>query len=138
MQSGSTNRLLRVFWFLLGATALILGTVGAVLPLLPTTPFIILAAFAFGKSVPALKTRLEKNRLFGPLITDWRTSGSIAPRYKMLAVAMMTATLMFGLTSSLPVAVKLVQLAIIAAAAFFVLSRPSFPKSTPLSSGRTG
>ncbi|WP_158234125.1 YbaN family protein [Oceaniglobus indicus] len=131
MRPGLPSSPLRVIWFLIGAIALVLGLIGAVLPLLPTTPFVILAAFAFGKSVPAFQTRLEQNRIFGPIIADWRASGAIAPRYKVLSVAMMAVTLAFGLASGMPLAVKVAQVVAIAAAATFVLSRPSSAKPTP-------
>ncbi len=119
------NAPLRAFWFLTGCLALALGAVGVVLPLLPTTPFVILAAFAFGKSVPALRHRLERNRIFGPMIADWQATGAIAPRAKALAVAMMAVALGFGLASGMPFAAKLLQVAVIAAAATFVLTRPN-------------
>ncbi len=119
---------MRVLWFLVGAVALLLGAAGVILPLLPTTPFVILAAFAFGKSSPVLQTRLEQSRLFGPAIRDWRVSGAISARYKVLAVTMMAAALAFGLFSAMPFAAKLVQVAAIAAAATFVLSRPGSAK----------
>ncbi|WP_155947303.1 YbaN family protein [Pseudorhodobacter ferrugineus] len=122
------NSPMRVLWFLVGAVALLLGAAGVILPLLPTTPFVILAAFAFGKSSPVLQTRLEQSRLFGPAIRDWRVSGAISARYKVLAVTMMAAALAFGLFSAMPFAAKLVQVAAIAAAATFVLSRPGSAK----------
>ncbi|MCQ0090609.1 YbaN family protein [Roseovarius sp. M141] len=131
MHSDIQNSPLRVFWFLTGGATLMLGVAGVILPLLPTTPFVILAAFAFGKSVPALQARLEQSRLFGSVIADWRASGAIAPRYKTLSVAMMAAALAFGLSSTMPDAAKLFQVAVIAAAATFILSRPGSVTSNP-------
>lgn len=132
MHSDIQSRPLRVFWFLTGGAALMLGAAGVILPLLPTTPFVILAAFAFGKSVPALQARLEQSRLFRAVISDWRASGAIAPRYKALSVVMMAAALAFGLSSTMPDAAKLFQVVVIGAAATFILSRPGSVKSDPL------
>lgn len=115
----------RTFWFVLGALALTLGAIGAVLPLLPSTPFVILAAFAFGKSSPPLQARLERSRGFGPMIADWRRNGAIAPRYKAIALGMMFCALALGLASGLPVIAKIAQGVIMVAAATYVLSRPN-------------
>lgn len=122
---------LRAFWFLTGAAALVLGAVGAVLPFLPTTPFVILAAFAFSRSSPALQAWLEGNRIFGPIIADWRADGAIAPRYKAISVGMMAAALALGLVAAMPVAGKLAQVAVMTAAAAFVLSRPNPTSPNP-------
>ena len=81
----------RVFWFCLGGISLALGAIGAILPILPTTPFVILSAFAFGKSSPRLAAWLNNSPTFGPMIADWRSHGAIAPRYKRIAVTMMAA-----------------------------------------------
>lgn len=124
---------LRIIWFAIGALALSLGVIGAVLPFLPTTPFVILAAFAFGKSSPALQARLERSRMFGGVIADWRANGAIAPRYKAISVVMMLGALALGLASSMPLAAKIAQGFIMAAAATYVLSRPN-PVGATLSS----
>ena len=49
------------------------------LPILPTTPFVILAAFAFSQSSPRIEAWLLNSRVFGPMIADWRTYGTTAP-----------------------------------------------------------
>lgn len=73
----------RLAWTALGFAALAVGSVGTLLPLLPTPPFVILAAFAFGKGSPRLRARLEAHRVFGPAIRDWKARGAIAPRHKV-------------------------------------------------------
>jgi len=120
--SGSVGRLL-----LLGGGWLSLGlaAIGVVLPVLPTTPFVILSAFCFAKSSPALADRLNRSRLFGPIIADWRASGAIAPRYKSMALLMMAGALGVSFALSVPVGVLVVQGIFMAAAATFILSRPN-------------
>jgi uncharacterized membrane protein YbaN (DUF454 family) len=117
----------RAFWFTLGALALAAGAIGVVLPVLPTTPFVILAAFCFGKSVPALQIWLENTATFGPLIADWREHGAIAPRIKMLAVAMMVSAFMLSLIMGMSAKVLIIQAVCLSCAAAYVLTRPNGP-----------
>ena len=123
--SGTRSRLGRAFWFAIGSIALILGTIGIVLPVLPTTPFAILAAFAFGKSSPAVEAWLERNRYFGPIIADWRANGVIAPRYKSIAVVMMCGAFIMSIALSVAPIVLIVEAVCLSGAALFVLTRPS-------------
>ena len=117
----------RGFWFAVGWAALALGAVGVMLPILPTTPFVILAAFAFGKSSPRLRAWLENSRAFGPVIADWRSHGAIAPRVKALAIAMMVAVFGISVAMGLALFVLVVQAGCMTVAAAFILSRPSGP-----------
>lgn len=80
-------------WLFAGAGYLSLGlaAIGVVLPLLPTTPLVILAAYFFAKSSPRMHQRLLDNRIFGPLIVEWSEHGAIPRRAKMLAVSMIVA-----------------------------------------------
>lgn len=76
----------RTFYLLSGFAALALGAIGAFLPLLPTVPFMILAAFCFARSSPALEARLLDHRHFGPHIRRWRANGAISRRGKHAAL----------------------------------------------------
>ncbi|KFG92122.1 hypothetical protein BV98_000374 [Sphingobium herbicidovorans NBRC 16415] len=80
-----------------GFIALALGAVGIFLPLLPTVPFMILAAFCFARSSPALEARLLDHRHFGPHIRRWREQGAISRRGKRAAL------LAFGFSAMLAV-----------------------------------
>jgi len=119
----------RVVWFSVGITALALGAIGVVLPILPTTPFVIFAAFSFGKSSPKLQRWLENSHTFGPIIMDWRANGAIAPRYKAIAVAMMSAALGMSIAIGVSRLVLVVQCVCMTVAATYVLSRPSRPRA---------
>lgn len=68
-----------------GFAALALGSIGIFLPLLPTVPFMILAAFCFAKSSPALERRLTGDPRFGPHITAWREKGAVSRKGKIAA-----------------------------------------------------
>ena len=115
----------RAFWFSIGIIALVLGGIGVVLPVLPTTPFVILAAFAFGKSSPRFEAWLLSSATFGPMIADWRETGSIAPRFKAIACGMMGAVFLLSLAMGVPGRVLVIQAVCLGGAAAFILSRPS-------------
>ena len=80
---------LRVLWLLAGLTSLALGIVGIFLPLLPTTPFVLLAAFCFSRGSTRCEAWLLNHRLFGPMVRNWRARRAIPLRAKQLAWAMM-------------------------------------------------
>ncbi len=115
----------RLLWQMAGILALALGAIGVVLPLLPTTPFVLLAAFAFGKGSPRLRAWLESSRLFGPAIRDWEQKGAIHPRAKATACVVMAAVFLGSVVAGLRPLILLVQGLCMAAAATYVLTRPS-------------
>lgn len=117
----------KLYWTALGLLALFLGGIGVLLPLLPTTPFIILAAFAFAKGSPRLAAMLEDHAIFGPIIREWRSNGAIALRYKTLALVMMVFAFGASLVLGLAKPILLVQAICMLCAAAFILSRPSGP-----------
>jgi len=114
----------RMFWTGMGSACLALSVVGIALPLLPTTPFVLLAAFAFARGSPRLRHWLETHPRFGPPIRDWERHGAIAPRAKRLAAALMAVTPVLGLLAGLPLPLLALQAACLAGAAAFVLTRP--------------
>ena len=79
-----------------GLASLALGFVGIFLPLLPTTPFVLLAAFCFARGNPAWEARLLNDPRFGPSIRAWREHGAIPTRGKQLAVLMMLISAVGG------------------------------------------
>lgn len=83
------GRLPRVLWLLAGATSLALGIVGIVVPLLPTTPFVLLAAACFSRGSVRCERWLLSHRTFGPMVRDWRAHRAIPRRARQLAFAMM-------------------------------------------------
>jgi uncharacterized membrane protein YbaN (DUF454 family) len=116
-----------MFWTVLGLVALALGVVGALLPLLPSTPFVLLAAFAFGRGSPRLRRWIEAHPRFGPPVRDWEAHGAIARPLKRLAVAVMAATFAIGVAAGLPPLALAVQAACLAGAGAYVLTRPDGP-----------
>ena len=66
-----------------------LALLGAILPLLPTTPFLLVAAACFARSSPRLHKMLLANKMFGPLIYHWQESRSIPKRAKVISLLSM-------------------------------------------------
>ncbi|WP_432204332.1 YbaN family protein [Cetobacterium somerae] len=78
------------FYFILGCISVILGVIGIVLPLLPTTPFILLSAFLFEKSSPKFHQLLLTNKIFGKYIEDYTERNGLTYKNKIIAITIMT------------------------------------------------
>ncbi|MEP1743867.1 MAG: YbaN family protein [Kangiellaceae bacterium] len=81
---------------LCGLLLVLIGLVGIIVPGLPTTIFLILAAACFAKSSPSLHQRLLEHPWFGPIIENWNNDKSIPRRAKQLAIAMIAVS--YGVT----------------------------------------
>jgi uncharacterized membrane protein YbaN (DUF454 family) len=84
----------RWLWLLLAYVSLGVGLVAIVIPGIPTTEFILLAAWAATKSSPRLAAWLERHRLFGPMIYNWRHGRVVARRAKLSATLAMSLCLL--------------------------------------------
>jgi uncharacterized membrane protein YbaN (DUF454 family) len=83
------GRLRRSLLVVAGVISLGLAVAGAILPGLPTTPFVLLAAACFAKSSPRLHAWLLAHRWLGPMVRDWEANHSLPLRVKWLATVMM-------------------------------------------------
>lgn len=70
-----------------------LGIIGIFLPLLPTTPFILLAAFCYGRSSPRFYNLLMNHPRLGPPLRQWKEKRSVPRRAKLIAITMLALTL---------------------------------------------
>jgi uncharacterized membrane protein YbaN (DUF454 family) len=118
---------MRAVYFVLGLVCVALGFVGAFLPVLPTTPFLILAAACFARSSRRFETWLLDHKRFGPLLRQWRERGAIPRRAKWLALIGVTIGFVMFLSIAPQVgalASALVGLLMLSGLAY-VFSRPS-------------
>lgn len=124
---------MRILWGGLGGLSVGLGAAGVVLPLLPTTPFMLLAAYCFARSSPRAERWLLNHPRFGPAIADWRAHGAISARAKRWAMLALVLTFALSLILRLPLWVLAVQGTALAMVALFLLTRP-LPPDIPLDS----
>lgn len=75
-------------WLVLGYMFLAIGAIGVVLPLLPTTPFVLLAAGCFSRSSPRLHSWLMNSDTFGPILRDWEQRRCICLKVKLYSITM--------------------------------------------------
>lgn len=113
--------LLMIGWFFV-----ILGAIGLFLPVLPTTPFLLIALWAFSQSSERFHYWLYNHRTFGPPLQEWSKYGVIPLRAKIMAIATMTvsATLVIGFSST-PWYGLAAMIILMLIGAGFILSRPS-------------
>lgn len=85
----STRSKVKVFlWKVSGVFCVGLAILGAILPILPTTVFLIMATACFAKSSPRMQRKLLNNKVFGPLINEWQQHRSIPRKAKRIALTM--------------------------------------------------
>ncbi len=111
---------------LLGHLFLVLGIIGAFLPVMPTTPFLLLAAYCYSKSSDKLHNWILNHKYFGPSIRNWHEHGMISKKAKALAAL----TLILVMTLRIPtlnvhLGIKIFANAILFGVLVFVLTRPS-------------
>jgi uncharacterized membrane protein YbaN (DUF454 family) len=116
---------MRLIWWLCGITAFGVAMVGVVVPLLPTVPLIILAAFCFGKSSPRLHAWLVGHPIYGPHILAWRDHGAIPLPGKRIATVSIFAAFTLSVVLGVRPAILGIQAAVLLCVLVFIWSRPS-------------
>jgi hypothetical protein len=84
---------MRMVFNVAGTLALALGVIGIFLPLLPTTPFVLLAAACFARGSERFHQWLLANRTFGPMVYEWERHRSLPYRTKVTAIVLMSVTM---------------------------------------------
>jgi hypothetical protein len=113
-----------------GTLSLGLGLLGVFVPLLPTTCFLLLAAWCYARSSQRLYNRLLNARLIGPYLRRYRDSRVIPPRVKVAALVMMWITIGYAVLTYPHVWVRLTLLAIAAGVTIHLQKLPKAPPQT--------
>jgi len=90
------NRLIRLVLIVAGSLSLGLGILGIFVPLLPTTPFLLLAAACYAKSSKRFHNWLLSNRWFGDYLKDYQKERKIPLRAKILSIFLLWTTILFS------------------------------------------
>lgn len=115
---------MRAIWATIGCASLALGLAGIFLPLLPTTPFALLAAYCFARSSPRLHRWLLAHPIMGPAIANWQEQGAVSRRAKRAAT--IAVALAFALSVALDVreSILIIQALALGGVMAFLWSRP--------------
>lgn len=109
----------------LGMAAVGLAAAGVVLPILPTTPFLLVALWAFARGAPGWAERVRRHRRFGPMIREWEERGAIPRRAKATAIVFMAGSWgLLAFAAAGPIVLGATG-AVLATVAIFILRRPS-------------
>ncbi|OWJ73211.1 hypothetical protein CDV52_14175 [Haematobacter missouriensis] len=112
-----------------GGFFVLLGFVGAVLPIMPTVPFLIVAAFCFGRSSEKMHVWLMTHRIFGPPLRNWETNRAIRRQTKWIALLSMAVGFAFVTAFvGLPIWALAIQGTILTIVSIFIWTRPE-PKT---------
>ena len=119
---------MRHVYFTLGWLFFALGAIGVVLPVVPTTPFMLLALWAFSRSSQRFHNWLYSHRFFGPPLQQWDKYRVIPLYAKILSISFMSISLLYMLLFvAMNVWIKVLVALLMMYGAWFILSKPSFP-----------
>jgi len=116
---------MRYLWLIIGFTSLGFAIVGAILPMLPTTPFVLLSVGCFSRSSPRFHSWLLNHRLTGPMIRNWEARGAISLRAKIAASVMIAISLGASMGVQLAGWIVVVQVIVLSGVLAFIWTRPS-------------
>ncbi|MDM0047897.1 YbaN family protein [Variovorax sp. J22R115] len=117
-------RVAKLVWRGLALVFVALGVVGVFLPLLPTVPFLIAAAWAGGRGWPALEHWLLEHPRYGKHIRQWRRGGAVPRRAKWAASGMMVFSAAVVLLADVPIVFKITAPLVMGAIALWLWMRP--------------
>lgn len=130
------NNVIKVFWLVVGVICVVLGAVGIVLPILPTTPFLLAAAACFCKSSTRMYNWLLNNKWFGEYIRNYKEGRGLPVKTKITALTVLWITIgisvVFLLNRLLPsqwvLPMQLLMVAVAVGVSVHILRLPTFKK----------
>ena len=124
---------IRGFLYVTGGWACLgLAALGAVLPLLPTTPFVLLASWCFYRGSPRIHAWLHRSRTFGPTLDDWQHYRGIRKSMKYRTIVLVAAVVAGSLVlNSLPWWMKYLVLGLVAIGLYTIWTVPTLPDDAP-------
>src|SRR5690554_2386872 len=124
-----------LIWRAVAVLALLLGLIGLMLPIMPTVPFLLVAAWAGGKGWPALEEKLLAHPKYGPQIIAWRQHGVVKRQPKIIASVMMSGSSIMLAFSPVHIGLKFAVIGIMATVAVWLWLRPEVaPQAVPQAS----
>ncbi len=117
----SRSRWVRFLFVFLGVTSLLLGLVGIVTPILPTTPFILLSGFCFARGSDRLHLWMLEHRYFGPMIRTFRDERRIPRKVKIFASLMIAISMSITAIYFVPLIAVKIGMGMVGAAVIFYI-----------------
>ncbi len=116
----------KVSFLIIGHISLSLGIIGAFLPILPTTPFLLLSAYFYSKSSPRLHNWMINHKYLGPPLKNWQEGGVIGLKSKIIATIMIVLVLIFRIRIlEINLWIKVIATTVLASVLLFIWTRPS-------------
>ena len=130
------RKIARVLWFIAGTICVVLGAIGIVMPILPTTPFLLAAAACYYKSSERMHRWLLNNKWFGEYIRNYTEGKGLTIKTKITALTVLWITIVFStvfmldrlLPPLLVLPMQLIMIAVAIAVSAHILRLPTFKK----------
>jgi uncharacterized membrane protein YbaN (DUF454 family) len=130
------QKLVRALWFIAGTICVVLGAIGIVLPILPTTPFLLAAAACYYKSSERMHKWLLNNKWFGEYIRNYTEGKGLTKKTKITALSVLWITIIFStffmldrlLPAQLVLPMQIIMIAVAIAVSTHILRLPTFKK----------
>lgn len=131
------RNIIRILWFIAGTICVVLGAIGIVLPILPTTPFLLAAAACYFKSSERMHKWLLNNKLFGKYIRNYTEGKGLPMKTKITALSVLWITIVFStvfmlehiLPAQLVLPMQLTMVAVAVAVSIHILRLPTFKET---------
>jgi len=117
--------MLRIILVLLGHIFLAIGLIGIFVPLLPTTPFILIAGSCYAKGSERFYSSLMKNAYCRSVIQDWQKNKAISMKSKILAISLLLGSMVYVLLAISHILIKLILTIFLLSVSLYIARRPS-------------